>query len=271
MTGYYYRNSSNPIVNFWHRSTVNKIVTINILVFILQFIFIRSSFTDYLILHPSSVVSRGYIWQLITYMFLHGDLFHIAFNLLVIWMLGTTLEGVWGSNRFLKYYLVCGLGGAAFSFVFAYNKGVLGASAAVYGILLAYAVLFPYNELYIWGLFPIQARTLVIFLAGIEFLSGILWRGDGIAHFAHIGGMAAGLIYMRTDHRAWRLRDTLKKLWSKFPLRITLDKNESGGDSEYDSKKIDSILDKISSKGYENLTETERRILENYSKNSKKH
>jgi membrane associated rhomboid family serine protease len=184
-------------------------------------------------------------------------------------MFGTPLEGVWGSDRFLKFYLVCGLGGAIFSFIFAFNVGVMGASGAGYGVLLAYAVLFPYNQIYIMGIFPVRARTLVIVLACIEFLSGIS-GGDGIAHFAHLGGMATGLLYIRTDHRSFRVWNRLKKLWNKFPIKIKIDtKSEEG--AEADSSKIDSILDKISAKGYENLTETEKRILDNYSSKSQKH
>jgi membrane associated rhomboid family serine protease len=90
---------------------------------------------------------------------------------------------------------VCGLGGAVLSFLFSFNTTIIGASGAGYGILLAYAILFPYSEIYVWGIFPVRARTLVIFMVVIEFASGIS-GGDGIAHFAHLGGMAAGFVYL---------------------------------------------------------------------------
>ena len=141
-------------------------------------------------------MTKGYVWQIVTYMFLHGSLWHLILNMFIIWMFGTPLESVWGSNRFLNYYFVCGLGGALLSFLFSFNTTVIGASGAGYGILLAYAILFPYSEIYVWGLFPVRARTLVIFMVIIEFASGIS-GGDGIAHFAHLGGMAAGFIYLK--------------------------------------------------------------------------
>ncbi len=255
----------------WFDSVIKKIIIANIAVFIIQNLPIGNVFNHYFALSPKLVITKGYVWQTLTYMFLHGDFFHVAFNMFIFWMFGSPLEELWGSNRFFKYYLICGLGGAAFSFIFAFNHPVIGASGAVYGILLAYAVLFPHNEIYVWGLFPVRARTLVIVLALIEFLSGVS-RSDGIAHFAHLGGMAAGLLYMRTDHRAWRVRGALKNLMNRFPLKISMDGgHETSGDDADEPGKIDSILDKIHAKGYDNLNETEKRILENYSDKKTKH
>jgi membrane associated rhomboid family serine protease len=266
MAGYNRGYNSNPVGRFLGRNTVNKIIAANIIVFIFQIILAGTAFQYLLALRPRLVL-RGFIWQLVTYMFLHGDIFHIAFNMLIIWMFGTQLERIWGSSRFLKYYFICGIGGALFSFIFSYNAAVIGASAAGYGILLAYAILFPYNQIYVMGVFPVRARTLVIILAAIEFISG-LGRQDGIAHFAHLGGMAAGLIYMRTDHRMGRFWKRIKRLFDSIPLKIHFDSDEGkkgNSDENEGTAKIDSILDKISEKGYENLTETEKKILERYS------
>jgi membrane associated rhomboid family serine protease len=267
---YYNRYTSHPVGSFFHGGVVKKLIIANVAVFILQLILIRTSFDVYFALYPRLVIERGFVWQLVTYMFLHGGIFHLAINMFIIWMFGTPLERLWGSSRFLKFYFVCGLGGAVFSFIFAYNTGVIGASGAGYGILLAYAVLFPYNEIYVWGIFPMKARTLVIIIAAVEFVSGIS-GGTGIAHFAHLGGMAAGLLYTRADYRARRLWQGLRNLLDKVPIKVTFKeekKPDDGGDS---SRNIDSIRDKISSKGYENLSETEKRILENYSENDTKH
>jgi membrane associated rhomboid family serine protease len=264
----YYGRPYNPFRGFWSAGVVSKIVIANIAVFILEILLSNTNFIVYLGLSPRLVVTRGFVWQVVTYMFLHGGFWHLFLNMFIIWMFGSQLEAVWGSKRFLQYYVVCGIGGAILSFVFAFNSLVIGASGAGYGILLAYAVLFPYNQIYVWGIFPVRARTLVIVLATIEFVSGISGR-DGIAHFAHLGGMAAGLVYMRTDHRAWRFWDKLREMFKGFPIRITMDGGDKGDD--YDEEKINSILDKISEKGYENLTETERRILDNYSSSREKH
>ena len=265
---FYRGRSYNPFGGPWTRGIVTKIVIVNIAVFILEILLIRTDFINMFGLSPRAVLTRGFVWQLFTYMFLHGGFWHLILNMFIIWMFGSQLEAVWGGERFLRYYLICGLGGALFSFIFAYNTLVIGASGAGYGILLAYAVLFPYNQIYVWGIFPVRARTLVIVLAAIEFLSGIS-GGDGIAHFAHLGGMAAGLLYMRTDYRAWRVWRRIGEIFKGMPIRIKLRDDEDEETGEPDAEKIDSILDKLSEKGYENLTETERRILENYSDRTK--
>ena len=151
------------------------------------------------------------------------------------------------------------------SFVFAFNTLVIGASAAAYGILLAFGVLFPNQRILLWFLFPVKARTLVIALAILELVKG-LSVSDGIAHFAHLGGMAAALIFLRGEHRLRGLRSFFSDLAGRFPVRISFDRDAETEDS---ALKVDSILDKISKKGYENLTETEKRILERYADRSR--
>jgi membrane associated rhomboid family serine protease len=200
---YYRRRSSNPVVDFLTGSVVNQIIVINVIIYVMEMILAQTAFIDLFGLTPRLVVTKGYVWQIVTYMFLHGSIWHLILNMFIIWMFGTPLEGVWGSNRFLNYYFVCGFGGALLSFLFSFNTTIIGASGAGYGILLAYAILFPYNEIYVWGLLPVRARTLVIFMTIIELASGFS-RGDGIAHFAHLGGMAAGFLYLRGGHHMRR-------------------------------------------------------------------
>jgi membrane associated rhomboid family serine protease len=234
---------------------------------VMQHLPIGGWINEYLALTPKLVLTRGYVWQMVSYMFLHYDFWHIALNMFVIWMFGRTLEQIWGGQRFLIFYLACGIGGALFSFLFAYNTSVIGASAAAYGILLAFAILFPNQRLLLWFVLPIKARTLAIGLAVITLLLGI--RGGGnIAHFAHLGGMAAALFMMRGEYQFRRLRNTVRNWLSKIPVKISFDRDEHGSSSNGqppDMEKINSILDKISEKGYSNLSETERRILEKYS------
>jgi len=247
-------------------SVIIRLILINAAVFILTMFPPGRQAMAYLALTPRLVLTRGYVWQLVTYMFLHGSLMHIGLNMFVIWMFGQTLENVWGGRRFLYFYFACGLGGALFSFIFAYNTPVIGASAAAYGILLAYAIMFPHQRLLLWFVFPVKARTLAIGLVVLSLLLGI--RGGGnIAHFAHLGGMVAALFMMRGEYRFRRFRNWFRDIFSKIPIKISFDgKEESApGKGEADRDKIDSILDKISEKGYENLSETERRILEKYS------
>ncbi|RJR27061.1 MAG: rhomboid family intramembrane serine protease [Candidatus Latescibacterota bacterium] len=200
---YYRRYSSNPVVAFLTESVVNQIIIVNVAIFILELVLRETAFISFFGLLPRLVVTKGFVWQLVTYMFLHGGFWHLLLNMFIIYMFGSPLEGVWGSQRFLRYFFVCGLGGAIGSFIFSYNTTVIGASGAGYGILVAYAMLFPYNEIYVWGILPVRARTLVIFVVIIEFVSGF-GGGDGIAHFAHLGGMAAGFIYVKSMYRSWR-------------------------------------------------------------------
>jgi membrane associated rhomboid family serine protease len=263
---YYRRNSSNPVLGFLTESVVNQIILVNAIVFILELALNNPRFIEFFGLVPRLVVTKGYVWQLVTYMFLHGGFWHIALNMFVIFMFGSALEQVWGSDRFLRYYFVCGLGAAAFSFIFSYNTTVIGASGAGYGILLAYAILFPDAQIYVWGLFPVRARTLVIVLIIIELASGIL-GGDGIAHFAHLGGMAAGFLYMKGDRG-------LTQLWRKMGSgfrRGGAGWSRGGEGPRPDANAINAILDKISREGYGSLSESERRILEEYSKKDIRH
>ena len=215
-------------------------------------------------LSPKLVVTQFFIWQPITYMFLHADFMHLFFNLLMTWMLGNTLESVWGSRKFLKYYISCGLGGAAFSAIFSFaGPPVIGNSGAVFGLYLAYAVMFPNNYVYINFLLPVKAKYLLTFLVVAQLLLGISGK-SGIAYFAHIGGMAAGLLFFKDKIKASRVWATLRRFASPDGQTPKKRKWEA-----QESSKIDSILDKIAAKGFENLSETEKRILENYSRKQK--
>ena len=139
MQNYYRRN---PLSNLLGSSVTTTIVIVNVMVFIMQMLLVRTPFLHIFAMIPRFVIFRGFIWQLVTYMFLHGDIWHLFFNMLIIWMFGSTLEQVWGQKRFLQYYFLCGLGGAVFSFIFSFNSLVIGASGAGFGILLAYGVTF---------------------------------------------------------------------------------------------------------------------------------
>ena len=168
------------------------------------------------------------LYQLVTYMFMHADFQHIFFNMFAVWMFGRTLEQVLGPKRFLTYYMICGIGAGLAQELVQYihyatelshydsvNTGIsiipmgeylnlmttVGASGAVYGILLAFGMLFPNSEMFVFPLpFPIKAKFFVMGYAVIELLAGLGASGDGIAHFAHLGGMVFGfflILYWR--------------------------------------------------------------------------
>ena len=157
-------------------------------------------------LRPADVVGQLYLWQPLTYMFLHGGLFHILFNMLALWMFGVELERMWGSRYFTKFYFVAG-GGAALttlllSFVPGFGNEVyyaltIGASGAVYGVLLAYALYFPHRPIYMYFVFPIPAKYFVMIIGAISLLASMGGPGGGIAHTTHLGGLVAAYIYLK--------------------------------------------------------------------------
>jgi membrane associated rhomboid family serine protease len=158
-------------------------------------------------LRPADVVERLQIWRPFTYMFLHGGVFHILFNMLALWMFGVELERMWGSRYFTKFYLVAG-GGAALTTLllsfaplpFAdrlYDSLTIGASGAVYGVLLAYALYFPNRPIYMYFFFPIPATYFVMIMGAISLYSSMGATGGGVAHTTHLGGLLAAYLYLK--------------------------------------------------------------------------
>jgi membrane associated rhomboid family serine protease len=226
----------------------------------------------YLAFQPSAVFFRP--WSVLTYMFVHGGFWHIFFNLLALFFFGPPLEGRWGSREFIKYYLICGLGGAALSFVFAFNSPIVGASAAVYGVMLAFAMNWPDMPIYIWGIFPVKAKWLVMALAVLSIVSAFGGSADGVAHFAHLGGFAAGFLYIKLDKATGNPLQKMRKLASRRRFKVvpgesvtkveapkTRRRNEN---RELDE--VDKVLDKISTQGMASLTPEELRLLDEVSR-----
>ena len=248
--------------SYFANNIVNKIIVANVIVFMLQQVF-APNFANLFALSPRAVVQNFYFWQPLTYMFLHGGFFpHLFFNMLFLWFFGSPLEQVWGGKRFLQYYIMCGLGGATLFMVFNFNTSVFGASGAVFGVFLAYGMLFPNNYVYLYFLFPVKAKYFVAFISLAQLAAGISGP-SGIAYFAHLGGIATGLFFFRREIRNSRFLRRTTGWWNDTQRT----RREEYDDQE--SVKIDSILDKIASKGYENLSTTEKRILENYSRKHK--
>jgi membrane associated rhomboid family serine protease len=214
-------------------------------------------------LTPAWVIERGWVWQPLTYMFVHGGFFHLLFNMFVLWMFGGEIERLWGSPEFVRYYLLCGLGAAALSFVGFYDRTVVGASGAVYGILIAFGMLFPNRYIFLWFLIPVKAKYLVGGLAAIEILSGISGGGDGVAHLAHVGGMVVGFVYLRW----WRGGNPAARLMSRWRRRhLGVVQGGAGRGPKVREVEIDRILDKISKHGLSSLTPEEERILDEASR-----
>lgn len=145
-----------------------------------------------------------YPWELVSYMFLHADVSHIFFNLFALWIFGQAIENLWGTKRFLIYYFLTGIGAALVHMFLGHPLGyTIGASGAVYGILLAFGMMFP-NQ-YIYLLFPpipIKAKYFVAIYGGIELFSGLTRSDSGVAHFAHLGGLVVGFVLIKL----WKIK-----------------------------------------------------------------
>jgi membrane associated rhomboid family serine protease len=247
---------------------VKKLIIANLAVFILTFAV--PWLTSYLAFMPRRIVLQP--WGVITYMFVHGGFWHLFFNLLGLFFFGPPIEDRWGSKEFIKFYLICGLGGAALSFVFAFNSAVVGASAGVYGIMLAFAMLWPDVPIYIWGIFPVKAKWLVIALAALSLFSAVGGSPDGVAHFAHLGGFAAGFLYIKFDSATGNPMHKLQKMVSRRRLKVIpgqLTKREEPRTRRREEEmldEVDRVLDKISTHGMASLTPEERRLLDEVSK-----
>lgn len=230
-------------------------------------------------------------WQLFTYMFMHGGFWHLFLNMFALWMFGMELENIWGSKKFLMYYLMCGVGaGLANLFLAPMFSSVqaptVGASGSVYGILVAFGMMFPNRPIFIYFLFPIKAKYFVIIYMLIELFS--VGSNSGIAHVAHLGGGLIGFFYIWITNNAnisniFRFPDKPKPNQKSAPSNVYkskyyekyntgsesddvsdadyyIEKNESEEDKAL-QEKIDEILDKISKDGYKSLTDEEKRIL----------
>jgi membrane associated rhomboid family serine protease len=169
---------------------------------------------------PILVWKKYFLWQLFTYIFLHGGFSHIFFNLLALWWFGGELENYWGSKKFFFYFLFCGIGAGICTVLFTpdiYQRiPVIGASGAIYGILLAFAWLFPNRPILIYFLFPVPAKYMVIIFGLIEFFSSMGGSGGGVAHLTHLGGLLFGFFYMGYPAIRQKIRrEYYKRKWSQ--------------------------------------------------------
>ncbi|HEY9551636.1 MAG TPA: rhomboid family intramembrane serine protease [Prevotella sp.] len=253
-----------------------------------------------------------HIYQLFTYMFMHGSFEHLFFNMFALWMFGCVVERVWGAKKFLFYYLCCGVGAGLFqelaqlgqfytmiasnypdvpfgTLVKAVGPALngwttVGASGAIYAILLAFGMIFPEERIFIFPLpVPIKAKWFVILYAGVELFMALTTAGDGVAHLAHLGGMVFGFFMIRywqrhpdSAYRRYAGEEFFNNLRSKWEDRThkkvydgektePFERRES--DWEYNANKkkrqeeIDRILDKIRKNGYDSLTAAEKQTL----------
>ncbi len=175
-------------------------------------------------LQPSGVLGSFEIWRVATYLFLHYNVFHLLLNMLSLWMFGVELERRWGSRYFLKYYAVCGVGAAVTVIVLSlmpfavfsdlYRVVTVGASGAIYGVLLAFGLYFPTRPILMFFIFPVPARYAVMIMGAIALYASIGGQGGGIAHAAHLGGLVAGYLFLKGGRV--HLLAELNYRWTKF-------------------------------------------------------
>ncbi|MEZ5358680.1 MAG: rhomboid family intramembrane serine protease [Candidatus Zixiibacteriota bacterium] len=263
--GYYYRQPSFGGALQAISPGVKFLLISNAVVFVMQMVF-GDGFTQLFGVIPIKVLKDLAFYQIITYMFLHGGFFHIFFNMLILWMIGNTIENDWGTKKFLKYYFLCGIAGGVFTVMFMPNSPVptIGASGAIYGLLVAYAVMYPNNTIYIFFVLPMKVKWAVIIFVGIAFVASFNAQSSSIGHLAHLGGAVVGFLYLKLD---WRFRKLLHTL---SPLRFFRDRRyrknvkkmeKNREKTEEIMKRVDEILDKINEVGIENISEEDRRFL----------
>lgn len=201
MPQYYYDSPSvffgGPVTR-----TVKALIAVNVAVWILQILSraVGLNFIElYFGLNPWRVTHQFMIWQFASYMFLHDGFFHIFINMFTLYMFGNDLERVWRAKRFLTYYFVTGIGAGVCSYLTGINTitVTIGASGAIYGLLLAYGLLYPNRLVYLYFLFPIKVKWLVFFMGVLAFLSSITGNEPGVANIAHLGGILVGYVFLK--------------------------------------------------------------------------
>jgi len=203
---------------------------------------------------PHFITHKFYLWQFVTYMFLHGSLMHLFFNMFALFIFGSELLKLWGTKRFLQYYFFTGIGAGLCAYIFT-NTPTIGASGAVFGLLLAYGIAFPNRMLLVFFVIPMKAKYFVIIFGAIELLSSITSYADGIAHIAHLGGMIFGAIFL--CFIKWRQKHSgshSQYSFGEFTIIPPHDKN-------HNIYSVDELLDKILKYGVDSLTTDERTKL----------
>jgi membrane associated rhomboid family serine protease len=242
-----------------------RLIAANIAIFIMTMA--RPQLVSLFAFVPALVMQRP--WTLFTYMFLHAGLGHIFFNMISLFFFAPRVEARIGSRNFLLLYFLSGLGGSIFSLLLAPHAAVIGASGAVFGVLLAFARFWPREKIYLWMVLPVQARWLVVGLAVLSIYSGFGGAGSSIAHFAHLGGFAGGWAFL-----AWHRRRI--QSWHKGPAAATLQRvaSQIRVDTErwktipldqlhpINREEVERVLQKLELSGVSSLTQDERAFLD---------
>ena len=218
-------------------------------------------FTTLFWLYQPLAIGKLWLWQFVTYTFLHSvsDPWHIIFNMLVLWMFGSEVERAMGTRRFLTMYFTAGIFAGIFGCLFTPNNPILGASGAIFAVEIAFAMFYP-NATIIFFVFPIKAKYLVTIFAGITVFNCLMPTGGNVAHFAHLGGLLYGFLFIRYEPR-----------FTNFIISRQNQQKENEYRKEEEVRKVvDALLDKVNRTGMKSLTRRERSYLKNASKRYRK-
>ena len=243
---------------------IKILISVNALLFLFRYI-AKSQFDLAQIFGLTSNNVWPMIWQPFTYMFIHGDFFHIFMNMFVLWMFGSEMESIWGRREFLKYYFITGIGSGLIWLLFntGGNAVLIGASGAIYGILLAYGLMFPNRKVLIYFLFPVKVKYFVLILGLIAFVSSLSFSGSNISHLTHLSGMMIGFIYLKSTWTTQKLRLLMNSYFASLKYKKIMRKEKRIANIQAN---VDQLLDKVSDVGFDALSEEEKDKLFTYSK-----
>lgn len=248
-------------------SWVMKIIFANVIIYLLQSIY-SPMMVYYFGLTPAIILTKYYVWQLCTYMFLHGNFFHIFLNMYALMLFGIPVEQLWGSKKFVIYYFFTGIGAGITIFIINTAMGgsglfipTIGASGAVFGLLLAFGVLFPDVELLVFFFIPMKAKYLVVLYGGIEFMSLLSSGTDSsVSHVGHLGGLVCGVIFFLVTRRRG-IEFTARKMKAKMGKEIKEREKVIKLENELSVDKLSAILEKLKRGGAEAISDDEYQFI----------
>ena len=247
---------------------VRRLLIANVVVFLLTQA--SPGFSQLLALYPSVPGLMYRPWGIFTYMFVHAGIGHIFFNMLGLYFFGPRLEERLGAKHFLWLYFLAGIGGALGSFIFARHYPVVGASAAVYGVLVGFAMYWPREKIYLWMILPVEAWLLALILVGASLYMGVSGSQSGTAHFAHLGGIVVGFVFLKLLE--WRrgaprrqFQQAMRPKAAGISDRVAVARWKGiATDSmhEINRDEVNRLLAKVDEKGTQGLTQAEREFLD---------
>ena len=269
-----YQFQSNP-GEFSYRpnlftNAIKILVSVNFGIFVLQTISnAEALFFPLFGLVPKMVWSELMIWQPITYLFFHGGIWHVLINMFVLWMFGSELERIWGKPRFLKFYFMTGIGSGLITMLFSLQSmtPIVGASGAVYGVLLAYGLTYPNRQIYLYGIIPIKSIWFVLGIGFIAFMSSFNNLSQ-VSHITHLSGMLIGYLMLKRPFQWKNFWFSIRKKTLEYQVLQKEKKLSHIHKIEHD---VDIILDKINRERFDKLSKDEQDQLYEGSRSLSRH